>query len=168
MPLSSLSRPALGNGAHTIFAFKAVPISLPAGNVYIGMQRNTIQGADISAISIVDRRLYEVGKYYLNAAIHFTSDFCIANKYWFESLPKMVQQKLGKYVKEGNQLKRKVTSTREQKALSQLMPNNGVKIYTPTSEKIKIWKKASQPARELLIKRLPDTELVRKIELMQE
>jgi hypothetical protein len=48
------------------------------------------------------------------------------------------------------------------------MTNNGVKIYTPTSEKIKIWKKASQPARELLIKKLPDTELVRKIELMQE
>ena len=72
----------VGYGAHTISAFGAVPISMAAGNIYIAMQRNTIQGADISAISIMDRRLYEVGKYFFNAPIHFTSDFCIANKNW--------------------------------------------------------------------------------------
>lgn len=158
----------VGNGAYPLKECGATPISLSAGDIYIAMQRGTIDGADISPISIADRKLYEVGKYYLDIMVHPISDFCLTNKKWWDGLPEDVKEKLQKYIKQADQKKRQVTLEQQDEVVKKLMPEQNVKVYTPKGEEINQWKSAVQPAMDKVIKeKIKDDQLVKKIQSIQ-
>lgn len=156
-----------GNGAYAVEAFGGVPISLSAADIFVGMQRGTINGADISPISVMDRKLYEVGKYFFGVPIHPVSDVVLANKKWWDGLPKDIQTKLEQYIQEGNKAKREATIKKEQEGLTKLMPEKGVKVYIPNDQQLEKWETAAQPAVQKIVGKLTDKQLVDKVKNMQ-
>ena len=71
----------------------AGPSFLTGAEVYLGLQRNTINGAVNSLSSYVDRKLYEVAPYTLITPISVVHTFIIMNKDYFDKLTP-AQQKI--------------------------------------------------------------------------
>jgi TRAP-type C4-dicarboxylate transport system substrate-binding protein len=70
----------------------AGPSFLTGAEVYLGLQRNTINGAVNSLSSYVDRKLYEVAPYVLITPISVVHTFIIMNKDYFGKLTPAQQQ----------------------------------------------------------------------------
>jgi len=70
----------------------AGPSFLTGAEVYLGLQRNTINGAVNSLSSYVDRKLYEVAPYALITPISVVHTFIIMNKDYFGKLTPAQQQ----------------------------------------------------------------------------
>lgn len=71
----------------------AGPSFLTGAEVYLGLQRNTINGAVNSLASYVDRKLYEVAPYVLITPVSVVHTFIIMNKGYFDKLTP-AQQKI--------------------------------------------------------------------------
>jgi tripartite ATP-independent transporter DctP family solute receptor len=72
----------------------AAPVGLPYGEVYGALETGVLDGVEINVSSIVGENLWEVGKHFTLTG-HYPWPFVIiANKAWFDGLPKEVQDGL--------------------------------------------------------------------------
>jgi len=134
---------SLGDASLTFQELGASPINLAAGDVYIGLQRGTIDGADFGPISIVERKLYEVADNYCNIFTHSTVMSIMANKKFWDGLPADIQEKLMVNLKKAAKAHHEAVPALEDEYLEK-MEQEGVKIYSPTEEEVNSWSEAVQ------------------------
>lgn len=123
----------------------AIPTSLPAGDIYMSLKRNIIHAADISIVSVVDRKLYEVANHYTQAMIHGPMIISIVNSDWLNSLPEDIKEGIVKYVKKAKD--EHVNLTQESMVnYLETAKDNGVIIHHLTDNEKEKWRNATKSA----------------------
>lgn len=119
-------------------AVGAQPVSLSGAELYLALQRGTIDGCTAGPSQLSDRKLYEVVKYLTNLRLMQVPYPVIINKRFYESLPADHQKLLADVVKEaclegraevGSQMARWIDDCKK----------NGVTLITPTPEQWTQW-----------------------------
>ena len=76
----------------SVAAIGAVPVALPMGEVYTGIQGGVVDGAELVYANIYDMGLYEVASYFSETSHILLTNFSVISYDWFRSLPEDLQQ----------------------------------------------------------------------------
>ena len=133
-----------GDGSLTWSTLGGNPVNLSAGDIFTGLQRKTIDAADIGPISVKDRNLFEVSDFYLHTFFHSTLSIYVVNKAWWDKLPANAQAKIEQYMSEAIAYCNSCVSDDMVTALN-LMEEKGTEIFTPTAEERQEWRDALEP-----------------------
>lgn len=112
--------------AAEVIAMGGTPVVLSSADVYMALQRGTIQGAASGITSFYARKWYEVSKHVLVIKPKVTEFHIVANLKWFEALPADLQNTLletGKMISKINRgkilkLEKKLSAALEAKGVS--------------------------------------------------
>lgn len=114
-------------------ALGGVPTVMSSADVYMALQRGTIQGAHSGLGSFYARKWYEVAKHVFLPR-YLTTDFqIVANKPWLDSLPQDLQQIIMEAGKEASDACTKMILAMEDKIMAGLKAK-GVDIYEVSTE----------------------------------
>jgi C4-dicarboxylate-binding protein DctP len=140
-------------------------VNLPAGDVYVAMQRGTIDGADLGPISIKERNLFEVSKYYLDTLIHTTIVTQIVNKKFWDGLPADIQEKFWKHLKEAERSHQEAVPKLEKEYVEK-MKAKGVKVHSLIPTEKEKWIEAVRPVYDELGPKIGQ-DLIEKVRALQ-
>ena len=132
----------------------AGPSFLTGAEVYLGLQRNTINGAINSIATYTDRKLYEVAPYVVQLPVSAVHTFIIMNKSVFDGLTPE-QQKIileASAVIENNTLQIGKTTLKDSVEEAQ----KKAKVYTPTSAEMALWKEGMPALWDEIAKDKPE------------
>jgi tripartite ATP-independent transporter DctP family solute receptor len=127
-----------------IQALGASPVFLGGGEVYLALQRGTIDAANSGMSSFWERKYYEVTKYI--SAPDFTLGMFVVliNKKKWDSLPADVQKDMLDAAEEAKQWGRVESEKADTEAVS-LLKGKGVEIYDPPAAEKARWRAAVKP-----------------------
>lgn len=112
----------------------AGPIVMSSGEVYLSMQRGTIDAAMTGAGSMVDRKLYEVGKYYLDKDLAVATPFLLAfNLDFWKKLPADFQKAFSEAAEEVHNWSEKIVVETDQN-YKKVLKEKGT-VFTSIDEK---------------------------------
>lgn len=132
----------------------AGPSFLTGAEVYLGLQRNTINGAINSIATYTDRKLYEVAPYVVQLPVSAVHTFIIMNKSIFDGLTPE-QQKIileASAVIENNTLQIGRTTLKDSVEEAQ----KKAKVYTPTNAEMALWKEGMPALWDEIAKDKPE------------
>jgi C4-dicarboxylate-binding protein DctP len=132
----------------------AGPSFLTGAEVYLGLQRNTINGAINSIATYIDRKLYEVAPYVVLVPVSTVHTFIIMNKSVFDGLTPE-QQKIileASAVIENNTLQIGRTTLKDSVEEAQ----KKAKVYTPISAEMALWKEGMPALWDEIAKDKPE------------
>lgn len=142
-------------GSHTIKALGGAPSFMGGGEVYMALQRGTVDGAISSLTSFCDRKYYEVTKYVTEPQFMFAIYGCLINLKKWNELPADIQKVLLTAGKETQEWGRKEVQKVEMDALEELK-KNGMEIYfLPKTDK-ELWRKTCKSAYDVVIQKMGD------------
>ncbi len=137
--------------AETIKALGASSVTLGAAEVYMAIQRGTIDGQTSGAPAMRDRKMYEVHKY-LTVTNHATPEFLVAmNDKSYNKLSDNQKKALNEAAAEVNKSIRDNAKAEDLKALEDLKAK-GMIIYQVPDNELKAWQDATKPVWDLFIK----------------
>ena len=156
---------SLGDGSLTWLAVGASPVDLPAGDIFIAMQRGMIDAADIGPISVKERNLFEVTKFYLDTFIHSTVITQLSNKKFLDGMPADIRTKVMAHIKTAEKKHHDVVAEATKKDIAEIAQKGG-KVHVLTAEEKKAWVDATASVREKLgksvgedfLKKVADTQ----------
>jgi TRAP-type C4-dicarboxylate transport system substrate-binding protein len=116
----------------------AGPSFLTGAEVYLGLQRNTINGAINSLATYMDRKLYEVAPYVVMTPISVVHTFIVMNKVYFDKLTPE-QQKI--ILDASATIENNTVSFGKQTLKEDLeQAKKKAKVYVPTTAEAGLWK----------------------------
>lgn len=130
------------------------PTFMSGGEVYMALQRGTVDGALSSLTSFVDRKYYEVTEYFTETVFVFTMYLSMINQQKWNELPTDVQKMLlaaGKETQEWHRKEIRKVEESSQKILRQKM-----KAYTLPQAEAERWRKACEPVFDKYTERVGD------------
>ena len=131
------------------------PTFLGAGEVYMALQRGTIDGAASGTTSFYERKLYEVTKHVTHADYAFVMFGVLMNlKKWNELSPDL-QKIFTACSKEAEEWGRKECEKMDKESM-ELLKQKGMEVFVVPDKEKERWKKASVPAVERFLKRAGD------------
>jgi tripartite ATP-independent transporter DctP family solute receptor len=141
--------------AETIKALGASPVTMSSGEVYMAIQRGTIDGQTSGTTAMFQRKIYEVAKY-LTMTNHAFCEFVLAmnNSSW-ERLTEDQKQIVEAAARETRDEIRQQTREEDLKAMQELK-EAGMEVYTIPAEDIPRWQAATMPVRENFIRKTGD------------
>ena len=138
--------------SETIKALGASPVTMGAGEVYMALQRGTIDGQTSGTTAMYDRKMYEVTKY-LTITNHAFPEFILATnlKFWnsLSDEQKKIMQAAADEVRDEI---RAETKNEDEKALK-LLKEKGMEVYVVPESDIPQWQKATESVQALYIQR---------------
>lgn len=141
--------------AETIKALSASPVTMSSGEVYMAMQRGTIDGQTSGTTAMYQRKIYEVGKY-LTMTNHAFCEFVLAmNNTAWEQLTEEQKQLLEECAEETREEIHQQTKEEDLKAMK-LLQEHGMNVYTIPPEDIPLWQEATMSVRENFIRNTGD------------
>jgi TRAP-type C4-dicarboxylate transport system substrate-binding protein len=142
-------------GSHTVKALGGAPAFMGGGEVYMALQRGTVDGAISSVASFCDRKYYEVTKYVTEPDFMFAVYGCLMNLKKWNDLPADVQKILLTAGKETQEWGRREIQQVEGGALDELK-KHGMEIYSLPKKEKELWRNACKPVYDLVIKKAGD------------
>ena len=137
--------------AETIKALGASPVTMGSAEVYMAIQRGTIDGQTSGTTAMFARKIYEVAKY-LTITNHAFCEFSLAmNKAKWDSLSPEQQKALAEAAKEIRDEIRKETKAEDEKTAAALK-QAGMEVFTVPAEDVAKWQAATMSVRENFIK----------------
>jgi len=132
----------------------AGPSFLTGSEVYLALQRNTINGAINSLASYMDRKLYEAAPYVLMTPVSVVHTFIVMNKNFFEKLTPDQQN----IILEASAAIENSTVQFGKDTLKGDMEEakKKAKIYTPTVAEATLWQEGMVPLWEEIAKDKPE------------
>jgi TRAP-type C4-dicarboxylate transport system substrate-binding protein len=132
----------------------AGPSFMTGAEVYLGLQRNTINGAINSLASYMDRKLYEAAPYVLMTPVSVVHTFIVMNKGFFETLTPDQQ----KIIMEASATVESNTVQFGRNTLKGDMEEakKKAKVYTPTGTEAALWREGMAPFWEEIAKDKPE------------
>jgi TRAP-type C4-dicarboxylate transport system substrate-binding protein len=140
---------------------------ITGAELYVGLQRGTINGAFSSAPTWYERKLYEAAPNFTVVPYGAVESVVIMNKDYYNKLPAELQQIILATWKEveGRSVRKAAESYQE---AVEGLKGKGATLYIPTKEQWEMWRKASDAATKSIIKDIPNgAELVRKVERLK-
>jgi tripartite ATP-independent transporter DctP family solute receptor len=128
--------------------FKAIgvtPVIIPFPDAYSALQRGVTEGADNPPETLEAAKFYEVAKYYTKVMPFFSQTVFFVNTKWMKSLPQDLQDITVKVIKQSCALARAIEEYHQDKALSMMVKDYGVKVTTLPPEEIQKFREATKP-----------------------
>jgi tripartite ATP-independent transporter DctP family solute receptor len=142
-------------GAHMIKALGGAPVFMGGGEVYLALQRGTVDAAISSMTSFVDRKYFEVTKYITEPNFMFGLYACVINLDKWNSLPADIQKILKAAGDKTQEWGRQEVEKSDSGAMQELK-SKGMEIYElPKAEK-EAWRKALKPVYDLVLQKSGD------------
>jgi tripartite ATP-independent transporter DctP family solute receptor len=139
-------------GSYTVKALGGAPAFMGGGEVYMALQRGTVDGGISSLTSFCDRKYYEVAKYVTEPNFLFGLYACMVNLNRWKALTSENQKVLLTAGKETQEWGRKEVQKVDGEALEELK-KKGMEIYDlPKTEK-DLWRRALKPIYDLVVKK---------------
>jgi C4-dicarboxylate-binding protein DctP len=146
--------------ADTLKALGAAPTVMSSSEMYMALQRGTVDGATTGMPAAVSRKIQEVQKY-MTEANYTTAQFVVqANLKWWEKLPQDQREAILKAGKEAEEWIRGAIAQSEDEA-KKVIQKAGVQIHALTPEARPLFIKATDPVRETFAKK--SGELAKKL-----
>jgi C4-dicarboxylate-binding protein DctP len=141
--------------ADTLRALGAAPTVMSSSEMYMALQRGTVDGATTGMPAAVSRKVHEVSKY-MTEANYTTAQFAVQGTLkWFAKLSaeqKDAVLKAGKYAEEWI----RGVIAKEEDAAEQTIRKGGVQIHKLTADERPLFIKATEPVREAFAKKTGD------------
>ena len=126
----------------TVTALGATPVSMPGGEIYLGLSTGIIDGVITGADNVLSRKLYEVTDYALKMPVYVGIWVLSMNKKTWNKLPEDLQTKILAISKELFDSDKKEAESEEKGYWQSLKDTTDLEIYTVSPEERKRWKKA--------------------------
>jgi tripartite ATP-independent transporter DctP family solute receptor len=130
--------------SHTIKALGGAPAFMGGGEVYMALQRGTVDAAISTLSSFYDRKYYEVTKYLTVPSTPGPIYGGVINLKKWESLPADVKEIIKAAGKDTQDFGRKEVKKMDAESID-LLKQKGMEIYFLSPEEREKWKKASVP-----------------------
>ena len=137
--------------ADTIKALGGTPAMMASSEVYMALQRGTIDGAASGPTSIVQRKWFEVANYVTVASSSYSVWPIMINLNVWKKLPRDVQDALQQAAAEVTQYTIDVANSEDEKAVKFLSEKGKVTVLSDADRDA--WKKAMEPVRQDFLKR---------------
>lgn len=129
-------------------ALGAAPVVMSAGDMYIGLQRGTIDAVVTPSVSFFERKLYEVAKYELQEELTFSTPLLIAfNLDYWKGLPPELQRIIENAAKEVQRWTIAYVLDAE-KTFGTRMKEWGISTTSLGAEELSRWRSVAVPALE--------------------
>ncbi|MBQ2134568.1 MAG: DctP family TRAP transporter solute-binding subunit [Phascolarctobacterium sp.] len=137
--------------AETIKAMGASSVTMGSSEVYMGIQRGTIDGQTSGTTAMRDRKMYEVHKY-LTVTNHASPEFIVAiNEKSYSKLNADQKKALDAAAIEVRDMIRDNAKAEDLKALADLKAK-GMEVYEVPENELQAWCDATKPVWDLFIK----------------
>lgn len=133
-------------------ALGAAPTIIGSGEVYMALQRNTIDGAISGWTSLFERKYYEVSKHLTDASYGMGFFPITINKKIWDGLPEDVRATMMEAGREAQAWGRKECQKSDTQDLEQLK-NKGMQYYRVPEQERERWIEATKPCVDLFMKR---------------
>ncbi len=133
--------------ADTVKALGGTPAVMSSSEMYMALQRGTVDGATTGMPAAVSRKIFEVQKY-MTLANYTTAQFFVqANLEWWDSLSDEERDVL---LKAGSDAAASIRASiaGSEKDAYQVIKDNGLEIYELNSEERQVFVEATEPVRE--------------------
>lgn len=136
--------------AETIKALGASSVTMGAGEVYMGIQRGTIDGQTSGTPAMRDRKMYEVHKY-LTVTNHASPEFIVAiNEKSYSKLNDSQKKALDAASLEVRDMIRANAKAEDLKALEDLKAK-GMEAYIVPENELQAWRDATKPVWDIFV-----------------
>ncbi len=142
-------------GAHAVKNLGGAPAFMGGGEVYMALQRGTVDGATSSVTSFRDRKYFEVTKHVTEPGFFFAPYMGIMNLKKWNGFSADVQKMLLDAGKDTQAWARKEVLKESTDSLGDLK-KNGMEIYYLPKEEKELWKKSCQPLENIVITKTGD------------
>lgn len=137
--------------SETIKALGASTVTMGASEVYMGLQRGTIDGQSSGTTAMRDRKMYEVHKY-LTVTNHASPEFIVAiNEKSYNKLSADQKKALNEAASEVRDQIRANAKAEDLKALEDLKAK-GMEVYVVPESDLDEWRKATAPVWDIFVK----------------
>jgi len=136
-----------GMVANTVKALGGAPVFMSGGEVYMALQRGTVDGLATGYTAFLERKFYEVTKNLLIAPQGYQTYTVMINKGYWEGLPPDQQKIIKDSLKPVTDDVRQNVERINEEALKELI-KKGVQPYTASKEELKEFLKATQSVRD--------------------
>ena len=137
--------------AETIKAMGASSVTMGSSEVYMGIQRGTIDGQTSGTTAMRDRKMYEVHKY-LTLTNHASPEFIVAiNEKSYSKLNANQKKALDTAAIEVRDMIRANAKAEDLKALADLKAK-GMEVYEVPENELQAWRDATKPVWDLFVK----------------
>ena len=137
--------------AETIKAMGASSVTMGSSEVYMGIQRGTIDGQTSGTTAMRDRKMYEVHKY-LTVTNHASPEFIVAiNEKSYSKLNADQKKALDAAAIEVRDMIRANAKAEDLKALADLKAK-GMEVYEVPENELLAWRDATKPVWDLFVK----------------
>lgn len=137
--------------AETIKALGASSVTMSSSEVYMALQRGTIDGQTSGTTAMRDRKMYEVHQY-LTVTNHASPEFILAmNDKSYSKLSANQKKALDEACKEVETAVRANAKNEDLKALDELKAK-GMEIYVVPESELQQWRDATKPVWDLFLK----------------
>ena len=138
--------------SETIKALGAAPVTMSSSEMYMAVQRRTIDGLTSGTPAMYERKMHEVNKY-LTITNHAFPEFLVAmNLESFNELSDAQKKVLEDVAAEITEEIRAKTKAEDERNLK-LLQDNGMEVYVVPAEEIGKWVTATESVADIYIKR---------------
>lgn len=120
------------------------PTMMDSGELYMALQRGTIDGTERPTITGIGRKLYEVIKYLSIGNMYYFCSFLTINKKKWDSLPEDIKEIMKKATRERNQEQVQKAEEYETKGVA-LYKEKGVEVHILTPEQLAKFREKMKP-----------------------
>jgi|WetSurMetagenome_2_1015567.scaffolds.fasta_scaffold03802_5 C4-dicarboxylate-binding protein DctP len=137
---------------------------LSGAELYMALQRGTIDGVFSVLQTLVERKLYEVAPYFTVVPVLYVTGIIGMNEDYFAKLPKELQRIILDVSKEIEKKAPQKALESAKQDINYLKEKGLNPPYTPTGEEMALWQKGSDAIVESEMKRIPGgIELLKKV-----
>jgi tripartite ATP-independent transporter DctP family solute receptor len=142
-------------GSHAIKALGGAPAFMGGGEVYMALQRGTVDGAVSSVTSFRDRKYFEVTKHVTEPGTFFPPYLCVMNLKKWNGLSAEHKKILLDAGKDTQAWARKEVLKESAESIQDLK-KNGMEIYYLPKEERALWQKICKPVDNIVISKTGD------------
>jgi TRAP-type transport system periplasmic protein len=132
-----------GLQGQAISALGATGVSMPGGELYMGLSTGVIDATVTGIDNVIDRKFYEVAKFGLQVPVYSGIWIVAMNKETWNSLPKELQALIEEIGQEIQAADQKRTMDAE-KVYWEMARKGGMEVYNISPDEVKRWKKATE------------------------
>lgn len=137
--------------AETLKVLGAAPTIISSAEMYMALQRGTIDGADTGMPAAISRKVVEVQKY-MTLANYAVAEFLVqANLKWWNGLKQEQRDAIAKAAADAEAYIREKVAAAEAEA-QETIAKAGIAIHIPDAEELAAFVKATSPVRETYLK----------------
>jgi tripartite ATP-independent transporter DctP family solute receptor len=127
--------------AEVVKALGGVPATVAASEVYLALQRGTVDGTNFPLTSFYDRKLYETVKYLTLANVSFDPDVVVIHEKSWSNLPKAGQDAVKACAAEGEKTVREEEAQIRKEYIG-LLREKGMEVVELTPQQRQQWRAA--------------------------